>query len=118
MLQLSNSDQLAIMALSNPDTCAEITPSEFFSVKPNGIYASGTIFPDFPYNQANNMFVFPVVGKLSPSRGNIIKDDFFVKIAEKLANSVSEKDLYGKYRQIYPDNSQIADVIDNMICNF
>jgi malic enzyme len=115
ILSKSTVDSLAVMSLSNPDTCTEIVPSEFFAVKPNGLYASGTLFTDYPHNQANNMFVFPVIGKIAANCGYTIKEGIFVKAAETLANCVNEDQLRGEHRLLYPDNSKIVEIVQHMV---
>lgn len=115
VLQQLKSRRPVVMALSNPNSCAECTPSEAFEhTQGRAVYASGSLFPDYPHNQANNMFVFPVVGKLAPQRGTTMPDDaLFVDVAEALAKHVSDDDLLRC--KIYPDNKDIVGCIDGVI---
>lgn len=106
-------DKPIIMALSNPNSKAECTPSEAFGYTDNrAIYASGSMFAEFPHNQANNMFIFPALGKIG-SKINTISDQVFIDLAEKLANQVTPEELNNN--MLYPNNKDIGRCIMSMV---
>ena len=113
ILDKSDNEQLLVMSLSNPTSCTEITPMDFFTHKPKGLYASGTLFSEYPHNQANNMFIFPVIGKVAPLLGKTIPENLFITAAELLANAVTIGELENGL--LYPDNSDIAKTVDGMV---
>ena len=113
VLKALNAEQPIVMALSNPNSKAECTPSEVFELTDGrALYASGSMFADYPFNQANNMFVFPAMGKLA-LKNKTIPDEMFIEIAEILAHQVNDEELGNG--MLYPKNGDIAQCIAKMV---
>lgn len=105
-----------VMSLSNPITCSECSPDLVFENRPEAYYASGTAYTSYPYNQANNMFIFPVIGALAiKHKMKTIEEELFVKVAEKLASFVSDEELYGQNKMLYPPVSKLKETCQNLI---
>ena len=113
VLKALTAEKPIVMALSNPNSKAECTPSEVFEhTNRRALYASGSMFADYPFNQANNMFVFPAMGKLA-LKYKTIPDAMFIEIAEILAHQVNDEELGNG--MLYPKNGDIARCIAKMV---
>ncbi|PVD29312.1 hypothetical protein C0Q70_11909 [Pomacea canaliculata] len=89
-----------IFALSNPTSKAECTAEQAYSFTQGRVYTPG---------QGNNAYIFPGVALAVTSLSiRCITEDIFLKAAESLAESVTEKDL--EEGRVYPPLSSIQSV--------
>ncbi len=76
-----------ILAVSNPTEHAECTPEQAYTwSKGKAIYAAGVQFPPVHYNgqtflpgQANNFYLFPVVGMAIFARAKRVTDEMLIE---------------------------------------
>lgn len=111
-----------IFPLSNPTSKSECTFEEAFDAT-NGraLFASGSPFPPlerdgkrFTPSQANNAYVFPVIGySAALTKAREIPDEIFLVTAEALSKAVSNDEL--SEGRLFPRFSDIRRVSANLI---
>jgi len=103
-----------IFALSNPTEHAECTPKQAYEwSQGRAIYAAGVQFQPVDLNgqtfhpgQANNFYIFPVIGMaVLATEAKRVTDDLFIEAAKAIADEVSDAEL--QRGQLFPSQKDI-----------
>jgi malic enzyme len=112
-----------VMALSNPISACEVTPSEVFAwTDGRAIVATGSPFDPIPFagqlrqvGQGNNAFVFPGLGLGAiVAEATSISDGMLVAAARALANAVTPERLAAGV--LYPPISDLPNLARDIAC--